>query len=68
MTLALAISLNAVLMLALVGALAFSMSRASRLRPHLSSTVPALEPMQVSRPLLARRAPGSKAALAGARP
>jgi hypothetical protein len=67
MTLALAISLNAVLMLALLGALAFSMSRASRLKPHLSATVPALEPVQVSRPLLVRRAPSSNAALAGAR-
>jgi hypothetical protein len=69
MTLALAISLNAVLMLALLGALAFAMSRASRLKPHLSETVvPAIEPVQVRRPLRARRFRRAGAALADARP
>jgi hypothetical protein len=69
MTLALAISLNAILMLALVGALAFAMSRASRLKPHLSATaIPAKEPVQVRRPLRARRVRHAGAALADARP
>ena len=50
MTLALAIALNAVLMLALIGALAFAMSRAGRLKPHTSAgTVPALEPWTFGR-------------------
>jgi hypothetical protein len=69
MTIALATTLNAVLMLALLGALTFAMSRAGRLNPHLSAAdVPALEPVQVSRPLLAGRARSSNATLAGARP
>jgi hypothetical protein len=69
MTVALATILNAALMLALLGALAFAMSRAGRLKPHLSAAdVPALEPLQVSRPLRARRARSSSATLAGARP
>jgi hypothetical protein len=67
MTLALATSLNAVLMLALLGALAFVMSRAGRLKPHLSAVVPAIEPVQVTRPTRARRARRPDAALAGAR-
>jgi hypothetical protein len=67
MTLALAISLNAVLMLALLGALAFAMSRASRLKPHLSAAVvPATQPAQVRRPLRARRVRRAGAALADA--
>jgi hypothetical protein len=69
MTLALAITFNAVLMLALLGALAFAMSHASRLKQHLSaSVVPAIEPVAVSRPLLARRARSFNTALAAARP
>jgi hypothetical protein len=69
MTVALATILNGALMLALLGALAFAMSRAGRLKPHLSAAdVPALEPLQVTRPLPARRARSSRAALAGARP
>jgi hypothetical protein len=69
MTVALATTLNAALMLALLGALAFAMSRAGRLKPHLSAAdVPALEPVQVWRPVPARRARSSSAALAGARP
>ena len=69
MTLALAITFNAVLMLALIGALAFAMSRASRLRPHLSPTlIPAIAPVQASRPLLARRGWSSNTPPAGARP
>ena len=69
MTLALAITLNAVLMLTLLGALAFAMSRPGRLKPHLSAAyVPALGPLQVARPVLAPRARSSNATLAGARP
>jgi hypothetical protein len=69
MTLALAITFNAVLMLALLGALAFAMSRARGLKPHLSATVvPVIEPVAVSRPLLARRARSYNTALAPARP
>jgi hypothetical protein len=69
MTLALAGTLNAVLMLALLGALAFAMSRANRLKPHLSTTVvPALAPVPTFRVVPARHAWRSTAALSGARP
>jgi hypothetical protein len=68
MTLALAIGLNAVLMLAILGALAFATSRASRLKPHLSAAVvPVIEPLAVPRPYLVRRAAAANAVLAGAR-
>jgi hypothetical protein len=51
MTLALATTLNAVLMLTLLRALAFAMSRASRLKPHRSATLaPVIEPVHVTRP------------------
>jgi hypothetical protein len=68
MTLALAIALNAVLMIALLGALVFAMSRASRLKPHLSATVaPVAEPVPAGRPVRARGGRQPNAALAGAR-
>jgi hypothetical protein len=68
MTLALAGILNAVFMLALLGALAFAMSRANRLKPHLASTVvPALAPVPTFRVVPARRARPLTAALSGAR-
>jgi hypothetical protein len=58
MTLALATTLNAVLMLALLGALAFAMSRASRLTPHLPATLaPVIEPVHVTRPATAAPRP-----------
>jgi hypothetical protein len=57
MTLALAVIFNAALMLALVGGLVVVMSRAARLKPHLSAAVaPALEPAPVARSARARRA------------
>jgi hypothetical protein len=68
MTLALAVAFNAVLMLALLGALAFVMSRPGRLRPHLSATVVAAgKPVQVRRPVPALRARRAGGALSGAR-
>jgi hypothetical protein len=58
MTLALAITFNAVLMLTLLGALAFVMSRAGSLKPHLSATgTPAIQLVQVRRDV---RAPGAR--------
>jgi hypothetical protein len=69
MDLALATTLNAVLMLALLGALAFAMSLAGRLKPHLSAAyVPALGPLRVARPVPAPGARSSNAAFAGTRP
>ena len=68
MTLALAIAFNAVLMLALLGALSALMSRAARLKPHLSATAaPAFEPAGVARTAGARRPVRPNGALAVAR-
>jgi hypothetical protein len=65
MTLALATSLNAVLMLALLGALSVLMSRAVRLKPHMSATVaPVLEPVPARRTPRARRIQSTESALA----
>jgi hypothetical protein len=65
MTLVLAIAFNAVLMLALLGGLWVVMSRAARLKPHLSAAVaPALEPAPVGRSARARHARRPDIALA----
>ena len=59
MTIALAIAFNAVLMVALVGTLVTVMSRAARLRPHVSATADvASQPVvlrQPARPRVTRR-------------
>jgi hypothetical protein len=69
MTLAIAITFNAVLMLTLLSALAFVMSRAGRLKPHLSAiAAPAIEPVQVGRHVPTPSARRFDAALAGSRP
>jgi hypothetical protein len=69
MTLALAITFNAVLVLTLVGGLAFVMSRAGRLRPHVSASgSAAIPPVQARREVRVPGAPRSEAALAGIRP
>ena len=66
MTLALAITFNAVLMLALIGALAFVMSHARRLKPHLPAAVaPVFVPAPVAWPVRTHRArrPGGELAV-----
>ncbi|HWX96579.1 MAG TPA: hypothetical protein VNZ01_06970 [Solirubrobacteraceae bacterium] len=56
MTLTLAIALNAFLMVALAAALTVLMSRAARLKPHLSAAVaPAFEPATADRNAKAHR-------------
>ena len=68
MTLALAISLNVLLMLALLGALSLVMSRAARLRPHLqTAAAPAFEPVRARTGARARRTTRSSSILAAAR-
>jgi hypothetical protein len=68
MTLALAITFNAVLMLALLGGLWVVMSRPAQLKSHLSPAVaPVLEPAPVGRSARARRERRPTTALAVAR-
>ena len=57
MTLALAIAFNAVLVLALFGALITVMSRAARLKPHVSAASTSAEPVVLRR---AVRPPGAR--------
>jgi hypothetical protein len=65
MTLALALAFNAVLVVALVGALLVVMSRAARLKPHLSpSAAPVFEPAPVGRTARASFGRRPKGALA----
>jgi hypothetical protein len=65
MTLALAIAFNAVLIVALLGALLAVTSRAARLKPHLSAAVaPVFEPAPVGRTARAHRGRRQNGALA----
>jgi hypothetical protein len=65
MNLTLAIAFNVVLMVALLGALLVAMSRAARLKPHLSAAAaPAFEPAPVGRTARAHRAGRPNGALA----
>jgi hypothetical protein len=65
MTLALGIAFNAVLVVALLGALLVVMSRAARLKPHLSAAAaPVFEPAPVGRPARAHRGQRPNGALA----
>jgi hypothetical protein len=67
MTLALAITFNAVLMLALLGGLVLVMSRAARLRPHVPAGVtPVLRPVALERVVRPRQATRPSTAFAGA--
>ena len=68
MTLALAIAFNAALVLALLVALAVVMSRAARLKPHVSAASrPSFEPVVLRRAARSRRALRPEAALADGR-
>jgi hypothetical protein len=68
MTLTLAIAFNAALVLALLVALATVMSRAARLKPHVSAAhQPSFEPIVLSRDVRTRRARRPEVAFADAR-
>jgi uncharacterized membrane protein YcfT len=68
MTLVIAVAFNAVLVLALLGALIAVMSRAARLKPHVSATAPASpEPVVLPRAASRRTAPRPGIALADVR-
>jgi hypothetical protein len=68
MTTSVAIALNAVAMLALIGVLSYVMTRASRLKPHLVLVeVPAAPRVQPVRSAAARRARPTRPVLASVR-
>ena len=68
MILSVAIALNLVAMLALIGVLSFVMTRASRLRPHLASVeIPAAARVRPRHSAPVRRARPTSPVLASAR-